>query len=113
MPRDELAAEANRPGDFSERLAYIEVREQTFPAGGSRVEDRTEMRLRVEVHEQRHHSPPRERRAQVEHGRRLADPALLIEYRQARSHAEFVVLSYSPFRAIRLSHRAPRSPLSG
>src|SRR2546430_16355680 len=95
MPRDELAAEANRPGDFSERLAYIEVREQTFPAGGSRIEDRTEMRLRVEVHEQRHRSPPRERRAQVEHGRRLADPALLIEYRQARSHAEFVVLSYS------------------
>src|SRR2546429_385227 len=113
LPRREVAgngpaAEANRPGDFLERPAYVVVREQAFAACGSRVEDRAQVRLRVEVDEQRGPSPPRERRAQVEHGRRLADPALLVEYCQARSHAGFVVLSYSPFRAIRLSHRATR-----
>jgi len=40
MRWDELAAEANRPGDLLERLARIEIREQTFPleAPGLRIE---------------------------------------------------------------------------
>src|SRR5882762_7442379 len=108
MPRDELAAEANRPGDFSERLAYIEVREQTFPAGGSRVEDRTEMRLRVEVHEQRQPPATRERRAQVEHGRRLADPALLIENGQPRTHSATSMLNFWRTTEFPLLHRATK-----
>src|SRR5712692_11314764 len=108
MRQDELAAEANRPGNFLERLARVEVREQTFPAGGSRVEDRAEMRLCVEVHEQGHPSSPRERRAQVEHGRRLADPALLIENGQPRTHSATSMLNFWRTTEFPLLHRATK-----
>src|SRR5262249_45298122 len=103
--RKELAAEADRPHHLLEGLARVVVSEQALGARRDGVQDRAQMRLRVEVDEQWNEAAPRHGGAQVEDGRGLAHSALLVENREPRSHDEFVMLSYWLSSEIRLSHR--------
>ena len=98
-----------RPKMIRELLRdFFLERPATGPRRWGRVQDRAQMRLRIEVHEERRRSAQREPCGQIEHRGRLTDPALLIEHSQPRSHSEIGMLSYWPFREIRLSHRATR-----